>query len=161
MKPTPRLERALTEARRIRENWLNDEDIVLHGVGFKPGTAEPYWAGKVMQQAVKIEHLEDALDSTNRSLTIYRWLCITGWLVAILALSVQPARAATLPVGSLACDNALAYEAQMLTFSDATVVADPGCVFTDRDLKVYVVSGNEVFVEEIGFSIWADAEVLR
>lgn len=107
--------------------------------------------------------LRDALSTAHRHLSIYRWIAIVGWLIAIALLTLQPtyASAATLPVGSLACDNALAYEAQMLTFSDATLVADPGCVFTDRDLTVYPVQGNEVFVEEIGFSVWAVVEVLR
>lgn len=124
---------------------------------------QDYWAGKVMHQALKIERLEDAARAAHRHLSIYRWVAIVGWLIAICLLTLQPtyASAATLPVGSLACDNALAYEAQMLTFSDATLVADPGCVFTDRDLTVYPVQGNEVFVEEIGFSVWADVEVLK
>lgn len=128
-----------------------------------PQLTQDYLAGKVMHQALKIERLEDTARAAQRHLSIYRWVAIVGWLIAIALLTLQPtyATAATLPVGSLACDNVLAYEAQMLTFSDATLVADPGCVFTDRDLKVYVVSGNEVFVEEIGFSIWADVGVLQ
>ena len=128
-----------------------------------PQLTQDYLAGKVMHQALKIERLEDALSTAHRHLSIYRWVAIVGWLIAICLLTLQPtyASAATLPVGSLACDNALAYEAQMLTFSEATIVADPGCVFTDRDLVVRVVSGNEVYVEEIGFSVWADAEVLK
>ena len=124
---------------------------------------QDYLAGKVMHQALKIERLEDAARAAQRHLSIYRWVAILGWLIAICLLTLQPtyASAATLPAHSLACDNALAYEAQMLTFSDATIVADSGCVFTDRDLVVHVVSGNEVFVEEIGFSVWADVEVLQ
>ena len=94
------------------------------------------------------------LRSTRRTATIYRWLALAGWFTAVVALTMQPAKADTLPAGSLACDNALAFEAQMLTFSEMTLVADPGCVFTDRDLVVHPVSGNEVFVEEIGFSVW-------
>jgi len=122
-----------------------------------------YWAEKTARQAAQLRQRDDALATAHRHFSIYRWVAIVGWLIAIALLTLQPtyATAATLPVGSLACDNALAYEAQMLTFSDATIVADPGCVFTDRDLVVYVVSGNEVFVEEIGFSVWADAEVLE
>lgn len=92
--------------------------------------------------------------TTRRSLTAYRWLALAGWFTAVVALTMQPAKAETLPAGSLACDNALAFEAQMLTFSEMTIVADPGCVFTDRDLVVHPVQGNEVFVEEIGFSVW-------
>lgn len=128
-----------------------------------PQIAQDNWAGKVMHQALKIERLEDAARTAHRHLSIYRWVAIVGWLIVICLLTLQPtyASAATLPVGSLACNNALAYEAQMLTFSDATLVADPGCVFTDRDLTVYPVQGNEVFVEEIGFSVWADVEVLK
>lgn len=128
-----------------------------------PQLTQDYWAGKVMHQALKIERLDDALATAHYHLSIYRWVAIIGWLIAIALLTLQPtyASAATLPAGTLACDNALAYEAQMLTFSDATLVADPGCVFTDRDLVVYPVQGNEVFVEEIGFSVWADAEVLQ
>lgn len=135
-----------------------------------PGTPEAlkaeedrrhYWS----DQAAKFEYLaaqrEDALRAARRSLTIYRWLALIGWALTITALSVPRAQADTLPAGSLACDNALAYAAQMLTFSDATLIADPGCVFTDRDLVAHVVRGNEVFVEEIGFSVWADVEVLR
>lgn len=99
--------------------------------------------------------------SHRRTATVYRWLALAGWALAITALSLRPADAATLPQGSLACESAIAYEAQMLTFSEATLVADPGCVFTDRDLTVYPVQGNEVFVEEIGFSIWAEVEVLQ
>ena len=122
-----------------------------------------HWAKEAIKHAQKNARLEDALVTAHRHLSIYRWVAIVGWLIAIALLTLQPtyATAATLPVGSLACDNALAYEAQMLTFSDATVVADPGCVFTDRDLRVYPVQGNEVFVEEIGFSVWADVEVLK
>ena len=122
-----------------------------------------YWAQKALLQVIKIERLEDTVRTTHRHLSIYRWIAIVGWLIAIALLTLQPtyATAATLPMGSLACDNALAYEAQILTFSDATLVADPGCVFTDRDLVVYPVQGNEVFVEEIGFSIWADVGVLQ
>ena len=122
-----------------------------------------HWAGKVMHQALKIERLEDAARAAHRHLSIYRWVAIVGWLIAIALLTLQPtyASASTLPAGSLACDDELAYEAQMLTFSDATLVADVGCVFTDRDLQVHVVSGNEVFVEELEFSVWADVEVLQ
>lgn len=121
-----------------------------------PQLEQDYWAGKVMYQALKIERLEDTARTAHRHLSIYRWVAIVGWLIAIALLTLQPtyASAATLPAGSLACDNSLAYEAQMLTFSDATLVAD-------RDLTVYPVQGNEVFVEEIGFSVWADVEVLK
>lgn len=122
-----------------------------------------YWAQSAVAKGKQVERLEDALATAHRHLSIYRWVAIVGWLIAIALLTLQPtyASAATLPAGSLACDNALAYEAQMLTFSEATLVADPGCVFTDRDLVVYPVQGNEVFVKEIGFSIWADVEVLQ
>lgn len=101
------------------------------------------------------------LRTTQRWNTAYRWLALAGWALAVTAIVVHPADAATLPAGSLACDNALAYETQMLTFSETTLVAASGCVFTDRDLVVKVVSGNEVFVEEIGFSVWADVGVLQ
>lgn len=129
------------------------------------GVAEghSYWAQSAVAKGKQVERLEDALATSHRHLSIYRWVAIVGWLIVICLLTLQPtyASAATLPAGSLACDNALAYEAQMLTFSDATVVADPGCVFTDRDLTVYPVQGNELFVEGIGFSVWADVEVLK
>lgn len=111
--------------------------------------------------AVALRQRDSALSRTRRAVTVYRWLALVGWALAVTALSVNPAQAETLPAGSLACDSALAYEAQMLTFSYATLVADPGCVFTDRNLQVRVVSGNELFVEEIGFSIWADAGELE
>lgn len=101
------------------------------------------------------------LRTARRWNTAYRWIALAGWALAITALSLRPADAATLPQGSLACESALAYEAQMLTFSDATLIADPGCVFTNRDLVVYQVQGNEVFVEEIGFSVWTEVEVLQ
>lgn len=145
MKPTPQLERAMLEAKQMQED------------------PENYWAAEATRANIQSMLLRGALDTAHRHLSIYRWVAIVGWLIAIALLTLQPtyASAATLPVGSLACDNALAYEAQMLTFSDATLVADPGCVFTDRDLTVYPVQGNEVFVESIGFSVWADVEVLQ
>lgn len=122
-----------------------------------------HWRTEAARHSAGNYQLTDALATAHRHLSIYRWVAIVGWLIAIALLTLQPtyASAATLPAGSLACDNSLAYEAQMLTFSDATLVADPGCVFTDRDLVVYPVQGNEVFVEEIGFSVWADVEVLK
>lgn len=121
------------------------------------------WMGRYLRESERSRQLEDTLATAHRHLSIYRWVAIVGWLIAIALLTLQPtyASADTLPAGSLACDNSLAYEAQMLTFSDATLIADPGCVFTDRDLTVYQVQGSEVFVEEIGFSVWADAEVLQ
>lgn len=147
MKPTPQLERAMLEAKLIASG-ANMTD---------------HWRKEAEVQYARNYRLTDALATAHRHLSIYRWVAIVGWLIAVALLTLQPtyASAATLPVGSLACDNALAYEAQMLTFSDATVVADPGCVFTDRDLTVHPVQGNEVFVEEIGFSVWADVEVLK
>lgn len=163
---TLRVTRALVydEAALLSSGW-SKEAIDSHTVPYpaKWTDGANYWAEEAVRHAHKIQRLEDAARAAQRHLSIYRWVAIVGWLIAVALLTLQPtyASAATLPAGSLACDNALAYEAQMLTFSDATLVADPGCVFTDRDLVVHPVQGNEVFVEEIGFSIWADVEVLQ
>ena len=132
------------------------EDMIRYPLSDAAGNARPRDVTEAAYREQELRCAKNALDTAHRHLSIYRWVAIVGWLIAICLLTLQPtyATAATLPVGSLACDNALAFEAQMLTFSEMTLVADPGCVFTDRELVVHPVQGNEVFVEEIGFSVW-------
>lgn len=136
------------------------------------GSAEPTPFTKIMQIAEddrdklvleRIEHF-----STRRSLTLYRWLALAGWALAVTALAMRPAEAAdmTLPKGMLACDSRDAWADQSQNLGAGLTILSPGCVFTNRDLRVEVIdfkvfSGTEVYVRDVDLTIFVDGGVLK
>jgi hypothetical protein len=99
--------------------------------------------------------------NTNRMLTVYRYLAIIGWLMAIGTALMPQAKADTLPANSIACVDQDAWLAQM---NAKPLELAAGCVFTYRDYSVdvereLVFGGSEVRIGEM--LIWVDTGALR
>lgn len=128
-----------------------------------------HWRTEAARQMERNNRLYDALATAHRDLSIYRWVALVGWLVAIALLTLQPAYASadmTLPKGMLACDSRDAWADQSQNLGAGLTILSPGCVFTNRDLRVEVIdfkvfSGTEVYVRDVDLTIFVDGGVLR
>jgi len=117
---------------------------------------------------MKLAAEQRAHRTTRRTATVYRWLALAGWALAVTALAIRPAEAAdmTLPKGMLACHSQDAWNNQSQLLGAGIPELAQGCVFTNRDLQVRVIdfkvfSGTEVYVRDVGLRIFVDGGVLK
>lgn len=105
--------------------------------------------------------------TTRRSLTVYRYVALAGWLAFLTVVLMQPAKADTLPRHSIACVDEPAWSEQVSLMHAGIPELAEGCVFTLRDFAVRVetrtvFSGSSVWVDlqDKEQLVWVDGGVL-